>query len=703
MTATSMRALSVLSPLIAGLVFILAGAAVSAPLPLTPYPASVSLDGGTLTVPAGSGVTSPAGDAAAATDARWLASESQRIGGPILRPGAVHGLIAFRRDKDLDLGAEGYRLDIAASGATIVAATDAGLFHGAATLLQLLTPEDDAAGPARLPLLHIVDQPRFAWRGLMLDSARHLQSVGFIEALLDQMARYKLNVFHWHLTDDQGWRIPIDGYPRLTTVGAWRVEAGLPHTLDLDAKTGRPRRYGGVYSKADIRRVVAYARARGIEVVPEIEMPGHASAALLAYPDLGLRPVDPATLGDWGVFPNLYAPSEHSLSFLQAVLTQVMALFPGRYIHVGGDEAVKDVWRASPEVQAQIRTLGLKDEDALQSWFINRIGRFLAAHGRRLIGWDEILQGGLPDGAAVMSWHGTDGAMEAAKMGHDAVLTPGLPFYFDNAVSPALGEPPSRGLQIPLSAVYAYDPAPASLDAAALAHILGVQANIWTEHIRKDDRVEHLAFPRAAALAELGWSPQAARRWPDFLARLAPALRRDQAFGLSPALSALDPRPTPPVDPHVRDNHQLALCTSGGALNLEAPGPVTTDARATHLVDLMNPCWLWRNADLDGVTGIALTAGRLPFNFQIGAAVANIPLSPALTPDGEFEVHLGGCAGPVIAGGPMPAAGADPEVRVTAAVTPTPGRRDLCFLFTRPKLDPWWALGSVTLTTGPRR
>jgi len=529
-----------------------------------------------------------------------------------------------------------------------------------------------------------------------------MQSVGFIEALIDQMARYKLNVFHWHLTDDQGWRIPIDGYPRLTTTGAWRVEAGQPHQLDIDPHTKRPRLYGGFYSKAEIRRVVAYAKARGVEVVPEIEMPGHASAAILAYPDLGLRPVEPRTVGDWGVFPNLYAPSDHTLGFLEQVLTQVMDLFPGRFIHVGGDEAVKDYWKASPQVQARIKALGLKDEDELQSWFINRIGRFLAAHGRRLIGWDEILQGGLPDGAAVMSWHGASGGMEAARLGHDAVLTPGMPFYFDNRLSPALDEPPSRGLVIKLADVYAYDPAPPTLDATTRAHLLGVQANLWTEHIRLDDRVEHLAFPRAAALAELGWTPQAARNWPDFLVRLTPAMKRDEALGLKPAESALDPEPTPSADPRTRDNHQLALCTTGDALNLEAPGPVDSDHRAVHLANIMNPCWIWKDAALDGVTGVTLTAGRMPFNFQIGDGVAKVPLSPSLTPDGEFEIRLDGCAGQVIAGGPMPATGKDPEAHVAAALRPTGGRHDLCVLFTRPKLDPWWALGSMTLTAERR-
>jgi hexosaminidase len=675
--------------------------AAAASLPLTPYPAIAHQAPGALTLPATISVATPPGDSAALADATWLADETRRIGGPALRPARGPGLIAFRRSPGITLGPEGYRLDITAKGVIVSASTDVGLFHGAATLLQLLTPEDGAPAPLRLPLVHIEDRPRFAWRGLMLDSARHMQSTGFIEALIDQMARYKLNVLHWHLTDDQGWRIPIDGYPRLTTIGAFRVEAGLPHTLDIDPRTQRPRLYGGFYTKAEIRRVVAYAKVRGIEVVPEIEMPGHASAAILAYPDLGLGPVDPATSGDWGVFPNLYAPSDHTFGFLEHVLSQVMDLFPGRFIHVGGDEAVKDVWKASPEVQARIKALGLKDEDELQSWFINRIGRFLKAHGRRLIGWDEILQGGLPEGAAVMSWHGVSGGMQAAGLGHDAVLTPGFPFYFDNRLSPAMDEPPGRGLVIRLADVYAYDPAPSTMDAATLAHVLGVQANLWTEHIRLDQRVEHMAFPRAIALAEIAWTPQAQREWPDFLGRLQPAMKRDQALGLAPAQGALDPEPTPPADPRTRDSHQLTLCTTGGAMNLEAPGPVDTDRRAVRLADVMNPCWIWKDALLDRVSEVTITASRLPFNFQIGADAAKVPLSPSLTPDGEFEIRLDGCAGQVVAGGPMPPTRENPEARTSATLRPTSGRHDLCVLFTRPKLDPWWALGSVTLSAGP--
>ncbi len=674
------------------------GVARAAPAPsLLPLPASMTVRSGAFAPPPIIGVSVPVGDAAARLDAQWLATEAARIGKLKVRIGGARAAVTFARaPASAALGEEGYTLDIDAKGLHIAAATDAGLFHGAATALQLLTPGPASARPVPLPYLHIADTPRFPWRGLMLDSARHLQSVALIEALLDQMARYKLNTFHWHLTDDQGWRLEIRKYPRLTAVGGWRVEAGVPHRLDIDRTTGRPRRYGGFYTQAEVRAVVAYAAARGITVVPEIEMPGHASAAIFAYPELGLKPVDPATLGDWGVFPNLYAPNARTEAFLEAVLTEVMDLFPGRYIHVGGDEAVKDYWKTSPVVQAQIRQLGLKDEDELQGWFINRIGRFLAAHGRKLIGWDEILQGGLPEDAAVMSWHGISGGIQAAKLGHDAVLTPGMPFYFDNRLSPANDEPPGRGLVIALSDVYAYDPLPPSIDAAVAGHILGIQANVWTEHIRLQDRVEHMAFPRAAALAEIGWSPQAARSWPDFLSRLRPAMRRDEAMGLRPAESALSPRATAISNPQTRDNHQLMLCSTGGALNLEAPGPVASEHRPTYLADFTNPCWQWKDADMTGVARIAIAAGRLPFNF-LGVDDDKIPLRRQTTAEGELIVHADGCDGPVIATVPMPWVGADPQARVSGRIDPLSGRHDLCFLFTRATLDPWWALGSVEL------
>jgi hexosaminidase len=742
---------------------------------IIPIPAMVTDLPGAVVIPDHAVIAVPAGDKAAVSDARWLAGAAGRDRGLILSVGedAKAKIRLVRLGAEAGLVDEGYRLEVSEQGVTVSASSDAGLFYGTASLLQLVTPEDGRRGAVTIKARRIEDQPRFPWRGLMLDSARHFQSVAFIEALLDQMARYKLNTFHWHLTDDQGWRLEIKQYPRLTSVGAWRVEAGAAHQADIDPATGRPRRYGGFYTQDQVGEVVAYAKARGITVVPEIEMPGHASAAILAYPELGLRPVDPKTIADWGVLPNLYRPDDQTFTFLRNVLTEVMALFPGPYIHVGGDEAIKDYWKASPEVRAKIKALGLKDEDALQSWFIQRMEQFLAARGRRLIGWDEILAGSLPSGAVIMSWHGVSGAVEAAKTGHDAVLTPGLPFYFDNRQSDAADEPPGRGLIITLRNVYGFDPTPKTLDPVSKAHILGLQANVWTEHIRLDDRVEHMAFPRAVALAEMAWSPPEKRDWADFIARLPAAIRRDQALGLRPALSAFEiqsaeafdskadrvtvalsnqvgvgemrftldgasPTPTSPLyaapltlklpttlrartfwngaalspvtlrrfderSVRYRDNHALRVCTDKVTLNLESDGPVASDHRAVVMMDLLNPCWLWKSADLSDIKAIAAEVGVFPFNYQIGDDAKAIPLSSPNTPEGELDVRMDACDGPLLVALPStPAVAGGALATLRGDLPAVQGKHDLCFLFTRRELDPMRLLSSVQLEPGVR-
>jgi hexosaminidase len=686
---------------IAAALCISSGAAFAQDAAITPIPAVVQVDASQVLIGSGAHIVVPAGDAAALRAAQWLSGEAaadRTLNLTVTVSG--QGAIQFERVDDPTLGEEAYRLDVTAAGVRIRATTDAGLFYGAVSLLQLLTPEDGTRGAVTLKGVHIEDRPRFPWRGLMLDSARHYQSVAFIKALLDQMARYKLNTFHWHLTDDQAWRIEIKRYPRLTSVGAWRVEAGEAHQKDIDPKTGRPRVYGGFYTQGQVREIVAYAKARSITVVPEIEMPGHASAAILAYPELGVRAVDPTTIADWGVFPNLYKLDEKSFTFLENVLTEVMDLFPGPYIHIGGDEAIKDYWRTSPIIQAQIKTLGLKDEDALQSWFIQRIERFLAAHGRHMVGWDEILEGELPQGAIVMSWHGVSGAVAAAKAGHDAILTPGLPFYFDNRQSAAIDEPPGRGLIITLQNVYGFDPTPKTLDAAALRHIKGLQANVWTEHIRLDDRVEHMAFPRAVALAEMAWSPPEKRAWPSFIARLPTAIRRDQALGLQPALSVF--KSPKPLGRYRRDNHELALCTDKVTLNLEADGPVNSDHRAVVLTDISNPCWIWKGADLTEIKAISAEVGRSPFNYLFGDQPQIIPLTTPITPDGELAVHLDTCTGPLLTTLSLPPAVGDSALTALRQSIPkTSGLHDLCFIFDRAKLDPIFMLDAVTLDPGP--
>ena len=331
--------------------------------------------------------------------------------------------IALLIDPSVPPVAGAYRLEIDPTGITVAARDRAGLLYGAVTLWQLIGA--GSAGRVALPAMRIDDEPRFAWRGLMLDSARHYQSPEFIERFIDWMALHKLNVLHWHLTDDQAWRLEITKYPRLTSVGAWRVPAGRAAAADIDPATGRPRVYGGYYTQDTVRRIVRHAADRGITIVPEIEMPGHATATIAAYPAARRQRKPPAAVpADWGIYPNLFNVEDATFAFLEDVLREVMDLFPGQYIHVGGDEAVKDQWQSSRLVQQRMRERGIADEHALQSYFVQRIGRFLAANGRRLIGWDEILEGGLAPDATVMSWRGIDGALAAAAAGHDAVLSP---------------------------------------------------------------------------------------------------------------------------------------------------------------------------------------------------------------------------------------------------------------------------------------
>jgi hexosaminidase len=430
-------------------------------------------------------------------------------------------------------------------------------------------------------------------------------------------------------------------------------------------------------------------------------MPGHAEAAIVAYPWLASVPNPPTQVSsDWGVFPYLYNPGERTFRFLEDVLTETMALFPGTYIHVGGDEAVKDQWKANPAIQRKIHEIGLKDEDALQSWFIARIGQFLEAHHRKLIGWDEILQGGVPPDATITSWRGITGAVTAAKLGHDAVLSPAPVLYFDNRQAEGPDEPSGRGAIEALGDVYAFDPAPASLDDAQKQHIIGVQANIWTEHIREQANVGYAAFPRAAAVAELGWSQAADHDWSDFRTRMPAELNRYAALDLPHAehlLPAGAHDAPPPPDPLTRDSHELSLCKNGIALSIEGPAPLM-GKRPIFLVDVLDPCWIWHKADLTGITSLRVSAGELPFNFQIGKDIEKVAKRPAATPDGELETHLDSCTGPKIASLPMPHPDADTALStVQGAIAPQNGLHDLCFVFTRPTLDPYWALHTVTL------
>ena len=591
---------------------------------------------------------------------------------------------------------EGYSLSISPERIVVTSRSPRGLFYGGITLWQLLSSGSSDTSAVDLAAVQINDAPRFAWRGLMLDSARHYQSPQFLRKFIDVMAQHKLNVLHWHLIDDQAWRLEIRKYPKLTSVGAWRVPAGPAAAADIDPATGRPRLYGGFYSQDDVRDIVAYAASRHITIVPEVEMPGHASAALAAYPHLGVSDPPRSVPADWGVYRSLFNVEDSTFSFLQDVLDEVIALFPGEYVHIGGDEAVKDQWRASARVQARMRELGIKDEHALQSYFVQRIEKHLNAHGRRMIGWDEILEGGLAPNATVMSWRGIDGAIAAAAAGHDAVLTPGPTLYFDNR--PLDTSRPGRGKVISVEDVYRFDPAPAAIDAEQRKHILGVQANIWTEHIRTEDRVEYMTFPRAAALAEVAWSPAAKIDWSSFSARLPAQLARYDALSVG---YARQPTQQAQRSATLRNSHELKSCSAKLVLSLEDDAPLQGD-RAVFLVDIMNPCWIYPAADLSAVGAITAAVGHVPFNFQIGDDVNKIPLRKPATPAGELEVRVDGCEGEKIATLPLAPAAANFAVTrlPPASIARREGRHDLCFMFTQSAVDPMWVLDTVELS-GP--
>jgi hexosaminidase len=456
-----------------------------------------------------------------------------RVGAP---PASPH--IALRLQKTLarTLGDEGYRLQVTPRAITIRAAAPAGVFYAIQTLRQLLPPEIFREGRVdglkwSVPVVTIEDVPRFRWRGAHLDVSRHFQPKEFVKKYLDLLALHKMNRFHWHLTDDQGWRLEIKQYPKLTEVAGWRKETLIGRDRGDRQEGGAPqydgKLHGGFYTQDDVREVVAYAAERFITVVPEIEMPGHSQAVISAYPELGCAEdaVEPRTR--WGVSPYLLNAEPSTIAFMQNVLGEVLQLFPSPWIHVGGDEAVKTQWKASARIQARIAELGLKNEDELQSWFIRQMDAFLTGKGRRLIGWDEILEGGLAENATVMSWRGIDGAVAAARGGHDAVLTPTSHTYFDYyQAKDTAREPLAIGNFLPLDRVYTWEPMPSSLEPEYQKHMLGVQGQLWTEYMPGPKAVEYMAFPRLTALAEVAWTPTEQRKLDDFLRRMGPHLQR---------------------------------------------------------------------------------------------------------------------------------------------------------------------------------
>ena len=756
MTLTPLRTVAV-SAFAFALAAALTGGANAADLTLTPAPAKAVRGEGSFQLSPATRIIVAKGDVEARGVANQLADLIRRSRGfrpAVIEGGPIAGAIVLTREGP---AGEAYRLDVSPSGVTLAAGQRAGLFYGAMSLWQLATP-DDAKGPVAIPAATIEDAPRFSWRGLMVDSARHYQSIETLKATLDAMAAHKLNTFHWHLVDDQGWRLEIKKYPRLTEVGAWRTDPGAARAYP---------KYGGFYTQDQVRDLVAYAAARNITIVPEIETPGHALAPIVAYPELGSAPPDASKMGDWGVFPWLYNTDDATFAFLDDVLNEVMDLFPSTFIHVGGDEAIKDQWKASPKIQAKIRELGLKDEHELQSWFIQRVGKTLEKRGRRLIGWDEILEGGLAPNATVMSWRGIDGAIAAAKAGHDTVLSPHPTLYLDNRQSASPDEPTGRGRIVSLKDVYGFDPAPSQLSAEERRHVLGVQANVWTEHMQTDARMQAMAFPRAVALAERGWTPEEGVDWNDFARRLPAEMARLKILGITADTVPFEPQPAlsegeggktrlalstglgvgeirysldgqaptagsptyaaaldlpsgttvkarafldgqalgrerswtiEPALLRTRVSGQLKLCTDKVSLTMIDDAPRDLAKRAMMFVDILNPCWIWEGADLSKGAVISVRASQIPFNFQVGKDRDQIPLRPPATPGGELEVRAG-CAGERLAAIPLGDAAKNPGLSTIAGHLPArSGKVDLCLSFTAKSVDPFWAVERVTLT-----
>ncbi|MFJ7202792.1 beta-N-acetylhexosaminidase [Streptomyces sp. NPDC098789] len=480
--------------------------------------------------------------------ARWLRGTLGAAAGWSLTPADAGERADVRLlvDEELggELGAEGYELTVAADGVSIRGGGPAGVFWGAQTLRQLLGPHAFRRAPLpgaswSLPYGTVRDAPRFGWRGLLLDVSRHFLPKGGVLRYIDLLTAHKLNVLHLHLTDDQGWRIEIKRHPRLTEVGSWRPRSRWGHR---DSPLWNETPHGGFYTQDDIREIVAYAAERQVRVVPEIDLPGHAQAAIAAYPELGNTDVvDTAALGvwdDWGINENVLAPTEAVLRFYEGVFEEVLELFPAEvspFVHVGGDECPKTQWAASGAAQERIRELGVKDEDGLQSWFIRHFDGWLAARGRRLVGWDEILEGGLAEGATVSSWRGYAGGIAAAEAGHDVVMCPEQQVYLDHRQAPGPDEPMPIGYVRTLEDVYRFEPVPPQLSERAAAHVLGAQANVWTEVMEHQGRVDYQVFPRLAAFAEAVWSrlPEpAARDYADFEARMGGHYARLDALGV---------------------------------------------------------------------------------------------------------------------------------------------------------------------------
>lgn len=531
-------------------------------------------------------------------------------------------------------GTLAYELDVDPAGIQISSNFNESAFHAMQTLFQLFPA--DIKGPLEIPFVHIFDQPRFAYRGMHLDVGRHFFPVSFIKKYIDYLAWHKMNIFHWHLTEDQGWRIEIKKYPALTGIGSKRNGTIIGR---YPGKGNDEKPYGGFYRQEDIREVVNYAAARFVEVIPEIEMPGHSSAAIAAYPWLSCFPTKPTAIQanmiskksiqeqkngrvklvqeTWGVFDDVFcAGNDSTFKFLQDVIDEVTGLFPSKYFHIGGDECPKTHWKICPKCQQLIKDKGLKDEHQLQSYFVQRIENYLNTKGKTLIGWDEILEGGLAQNAVVMSWRGIEGGIDAAKQGHDVIMTPGNPVYFDHSQS-EIEDSITIGGYNPIEKVYEYEPVPAALSEAEGKSVLGAQANVWTEYMEYPSKVEYMIFPRIEALSEILWSSKENRSWEEFEPRMLAAMERykKQKINFSKAFFDLKGSASPAADNGIEwkvstkfKDASLMLVEPGAKEGRKYDGPVPIKRSGNYRIDLMLKDKL--ESSLQQTFNLSLSSGR---------------------------------------------------------------------------------------------
>jgi len=587
--------------------------------------------------------------------ASQLAAMFDKVAGwkPEITVGGTEGSNQVYFKTDAQLPDEAYSLEVKKSGIEIKAAKPAGFFYAIQTLRQLLPAEIESSQKQEkiewlVPVISISDSPSFKWRGYMLDVSRHFFTKTEVLRMIDNLSMHKINTFHLHLVDDQGWRIEIKKYPKLTEIGAWRVDReDKPWNSRPKQEAGEKATNGGFYTQADIKEMVAYAQSRFVTIVPEIEMPAHVTSALAAYPQYSCTG-GPFTVLPGGVWPitDIYcAGNDSTFQFLEDILSEVIDLFPSKYIHIGGDEATKTEWEKCPQCQKRIKTEGLKNTGELQSYFIKRIEKFVNSKNKVLLGWDEILEGGLPAEATVMSWRGFKGGIEAATLGHDVVMTPNSDCYFDYYQGPMDQEPLAIGGFLPLNKVYNFSPVPPELDATAAKHILGGQANLWTEYISDFKHLEYMTFPRIAALAEAIWSPKEVRNWEDFSRRIQMMMKRYDQMGINYSKSAFKVSAKSQSNPGKK---QLAVSLSSELSGLEIH--YTTDGSEPNAQSPIytEPVLLDKTSTLKAVTiqKGATAEKSLSQSFSINKATAKpvkyiIPYSENYKGSGEYTLVNG--------------------------------------------------------------